>query len=66
VERQPERDEVVRCRLEARADGWHVEPTKEQGSHVLTSMLGAGAFALVEAGEGAVEAGSSVPIELLF
>jgi molybdopterin biosynthesis enzyme len=56
---------VVRCRLEARDDGWHVEPTKEQGSHVLTSMLGARAYALVPAGEGELPAGSRVDIELV-
>jgi molybdopterin molybdotransferase len=59
------RDEVVRCRLRAEDDGWHVVPTKDQSSHVLTSMLGAEAFALVKAGEGKIEAGSRVEIELL-
>ena len=39
----------VRCRLELRDDGWHATPTKEQGSHVLTSMLGADALAIVPA-----------------
>src|SRR3954466_13085853 len=63
--RNANREEVVRCRLEARDDGWHVEPTKEQGSHVLTSMLGAGAYALVPAGEGELAAGSRVEIELV-
>ena len=46
-------------------DGWHVAPTKPQGSHVLTSMLGAGALALVPRGEGELPAGSGVDIELL-
>jgi molybdopterin molybdotransferase len=63
--RNPARDEVVRCRLRAAEDGWHVAPTKDQASHVLTSMLGAEAFALVTAGEGALEAGERVPVELL-
>jgi molybdopterin molybdotransferase len=63
--RNATRDEVVRCRLRAEDDGWHVVPTKDQSSHILTSMLGAEAFALVEAGEGTVEAGSRVPVELL-
>ena len=66
VERNPARDEVLRCRLAIREDGWHVEPTKAQGSHVLTSMLGAGAYATITAGEGAVEAGERVPIEVLY
>jgi molybdopterin molybdotransferase len=63
--RNPKRDEVVRCRLEAHDDGWHVAPTKEQGSHVLTSMLGAGALALIPRGEGELEAGDRVDIEIL-
>jgi molybdopterin molybdotransferase len=63
--RNPNREEVVRCRLHADDDGWHVEPTKEQGSHVLTSMLGARAYALVPAGEGELPTGSRVDIELV-
>ena len=38
--RNPNRDQAVRCFLRTGDDGWHVEPTKAQGSHVLTSMLG--------------------------
>jgi molybdopterin molybdotransferase len=65
VELSPGRDQAVRCRLDARDDGWHAEPTKAQGSHVLSSMLGAGALAIVPAGEGTLEAGARVRIELL-
>jgi molybdopterin molybdotransferase len=65
VPRSPAREQVIRCRLEARDDGWHVVPTKEQGSHVLTSMLGASAYALVPQGEGEVAAGERVDIELV-
>ena len=63
--REQHRDQVVRCRLEAQPDGWHVAPTKPQGSHVLTSMLGAGALALIPRGAGELEAGERVNIELL-
>jgi molybdopterin molybdotransferase len=63
--KQPGRLHAVRCRLEARDDGWHVRPTKAQGSHVLTSMLGAGALALLEPERGDVAAGERVEIELL-
>lgn len=59
------REQALRCRLAATDDGWHVRPTKEQGSHVLTSMLGAGALALLPAGDGRLEAGARVEIELL-
>jgi molybdopterin molybdotransferase len=66
LKRNAARDEVVRCRLRTDDDGFHVAPTRDdQSSHVLTSMLAAEAFALVEAGEGTVEAGERVPIELL-
>jgi molybdopterin molybdotransferase len=63
--RSPKRDEVIRCRLDARDDGWHIAPTKAQGSHVLSSMLQADAFALVEAGEGEVSAGERLDTELV-
>jgi molybdopterin molybdotransferase len=56
---------AVRCRLELHADGWHASPTGPQGSHVLTSMLGADALALIPAGSGTVTTGESVTVELL-
>ena len=63
--RNESRDEVVRCRLHAADDGWHVTPTGPQGSHVLSSMVGAEALALVEAGAGEIAAGERLPVELL-
>jgi molybdopterin molybdotransferase len=59
------RDQVIRCRLTAEPDGWHVAPTKPQGSHVLTSMLGAKAFALIPRGAGELSSGDRVEIELV-
>jgi molybdopterin molybdotransferase len=64
-EKRPGRAHLVRVRLEARDDGWHARPTKEQASHVLTSMLGADAFAIVPADHADVDAGERVEIELL-
>jgi molybdopterin molybdotransferase len=61
----PGRAHVVRCRAEAREDGWHVRPTGPQGSHVLTSMLGADALAFLPAEQGPVSAGDRVVIELI-
>jgi molybdopterin molybdotransferase len=64
-ERTPGRVHAVRCRLALHADGWHASPTGPQGSHVLTSMLGADALALIPAGSGTVTTGESVTVELL-
>jgi molybdopterin molybdotransferase len=64
-EKQPGRAHLVRCRLELRDDGWHARPTKDQGSHVLTSMLGADALAIIPTASGTVTAGERVEIELL-
>jgi molybdopterin molybdotransferase len=63
--RESGRDQVLRCSLDAQPDGWHVTPTKAQGSHVLSSMVGARALALIPRGEQAVTQGSRIDIELL-
>jgi molybdopterin molybdotransferase len=60
VERHRDRDECVRVRR--RTDGT-VEPTGPQGSHVLSSLLGADALAIVPRGEGELPAGSDVTLE---
>jgi molybdopterin molybdotransferase len=63
--KRPGRAHLVRVRLEMRDDGWHARPTKEQASHVLTSMLGADAFAIIPTDRADVAAGERVEIELL-
>jgi molybdopterin molybdotransferase len=63
--KRPGRAHFVRVRLEMRDDGWHARPTKEQASHVLTSMLGADAFAIIPTDSADVEAGERVEIEFL-
>jgi molybdopterin molybdotransferase len=63
--KRPGRMHAVRCTLELREDGWHAQPTGEQASHILTSMLGADALALIPAESGPVEAGETVEVELL-
>ena len=65
LRRSPKRDQMVRVRLERGDDGSIARPTKAQGSHVLTSMLGADALARVRAGEGDIAAGEQIDIELL-
>src|SRR2546423_256333 len=56
---------VGRGGLELRADGWHARPRGDQGSHVLTSLRGAAALAIVPTESGSVPAGERVAIEVL-
>lgn len=63
--RLPRRDQAVSCSLELTDLGWRATPTGPQGSHILTSMLGADGLALVEAGPGAAPAGARVRVQLL-
>jgi molybdopterin molybdotransferase len=65
LRRNAAREQAVRVRLSPREDGWHAAPTGDQRSHVLTSMLGAGALARVPAGDGELAAGDRVEVELL-
>jgi molybdopterin molybdotransferase len=61
VEPTPGRDEMVRVHL----DGDTATPTGPQGSHVLTSLLGADGLARVPAGEAPLPAGTSVDVFVL-
>jgi molybdopterin molybdotransferase len=63
--KQPGRTHAVRCRLELRDDGWHARTTGPQGSHVLTSMLGADALGIVPSASAGVVAGERIEVELL-
>ena len=59
------RTAIVRCRTTLHDDGWHVRPTKSQESHILTSMLGVDALALVPADRDQIAPGEPVEIELV-
>jgi molybdopterin molybdotransferase len=63
--KQPGRAHAVRCRLELRDDGWHARSTGAQGSHILTSMLGADALAIIPSAAERVRSGERVDIELI-
>jgi molybdopterin molybdotransferase len=65
IARNPRRDETVRVRLSQTDDGLVAEPTGAQGSHMLTSMLGADGLALIHHGDGELAAGERVEVELL-
>ena len=58
VNRNPRRDQAIRVRLELGADGLTAFPNGPQGSHILTSLVGADALAMIPAGDGEVPAGS--------
>jgi len=67
IARNPHREQAVRVTLlQSQEDGFVARPTKDaQGSHVLTSMVGADGLALIEPGEGDAAAGERVEVELL-
>jgi molybdopterin molybdotransferase len=64
-DKQPGRAHAVRCRLSLGEAGWLAEPTGPQGSHILTSMLGADGLAMIPSASGSVSAGEQVEVELL-
>jgi molybdopterin molybdotransferase len=63
--RNERREEAVRVRLRHTERGLVAESTGEQGSHMLTSMLGADGLALIAPGDGELAAGERVEVELL-
>ncbi|MFN8159442.1 MAG: gephyrin-like molybdotransferase Glp [Solirubrobacterales bacterium] len=63
--KKPGRTHAVRCSLRLAAAGLLARTTGPQGSHVLTSMLGADALAIFEAGGEGAAAGEEVEIELM-
>jgi molybdopterin molybdotransferase len=68
IERNPEREQAIRVRLRQSENNGDLEATPTtgaQGSHVLTSMVGADGLALIAPGEGEAAAGERVEVELL-
>lgn len=61
----PGRAHAVRCSLSVNGDGIRARPTGPQGSHVLTSMLGADGLAMIPTESEGVRAGDRVEVELL-
>ncbi|MBV8217703.1 MAG: molybdopterin molybdotransferase MoeA [Solirubrobacterales bacterium] len=65
VHRNPDREQAIRVRLERRNGALVATPNGPQGSHIVTSLLGADALAFVPAGEGELEAGATVTLASL-
>ena len=65
VPRNHDREQALRVRLERQNGRLVATPNGPQGSHIVTSLLGADALALIAAGEGELEAGATVPLEPL-
>jgi molybdopterin molybdotransferase len=62
VRRNPRREQAVRVRLEPRNGALVAVPNGPQGSHVVTSLIGADALALIPAGGGEAPAGTEVAL----
>jgi molybdopterin molybdotransferase len=60
LQRNPGRDELVRARLAAGAEGVLVEPLPGRESHMIARAAGADALVLVARGEGILAAGDAV------
>jgi len=62
VRRNTRREQALRVRLERRGEETVAIPNGAQDSHVITSLLGADALALIPPGEGTMEAGTVVTL----
>jgi molybdopterin molybdotransferase len=65
VRRNPRREQAIRVRLESRDGQLLAVPNGPQGSHVVTSLIGAEALAMIPAGAGVVPAGTEVALAFL-
>ena len=65
VARNPDRMQALRVRLERDNGRLRAIPNGPQGSHIVTSLLGADALALIPPGQGELEAGATVTLEPL-
>jgi molybdopterin molybdotransferase len=62
VKRNPRREQAIRVVLRRGPGRTTAVPNGAQGSHILTSLLGADALAMIPAGEGVLSAGTSVTL----
>jgi molybdopterin molybdotransferase len=66
VKRNPARQQAVRVRLEHRNGSIVAIPNGPQGSHLVSSLVGADALAFIPAGDGELPAGTTVALERLW
>jgi molybdopterin molybdotransferase len=62
VRRNPQREQAIRVRLIPERDRLLAAPTGLQDSHVVSSLIGADALAMIPAGSGALAAGTAVTV----
>jgi molybdopterin molybdotransferase len=65
VKRNPAREQAVRVRLEEGDSLRIATPNGPQGSHLVTSLVGADALAFIPPGEGELAPGAVVTVEYL-
>ena len=65
VRRNPRREQAVRVRLRRQDGRTLATPNGGQGSHILSSLVGADALAMIPAGEGVLQAGTTVALRTL-
>jgi molybdopterin molybdotransferase len=65
VRRNPSREMAIRVRLERLNGSTVALPNGPQASHIVTSLLGADALALIPAGDGDAPAGTRVRLQPL-
>lgn len=65
VRRNPSREQAIRVQLEWRDHSLVALPNGPQASHIVTSLIGADALALIPSGEGKLPAGTEVALEPL-
>jgi molybdopterin molybdotransferase len=65
VPRNPRREQAIRVRVQRRDGTLAVTPNGPQGSHLVTSLVGADALAFIPPGDGELSAGSVVALEEL-
>lgn len=65
VKQNPVREQAVRVRLRDRDGAMVVVPNGPQGSHMISSLVGADHLAMIPAGQGVLETGTVVPLHPL-